>query len=265
MDVNIVAPAVALLVGSVTAALSYVKFITDKENTTTSFRQAWINALRNEIGLLIACSRQEISLRLEEDRLVVGEQESKEKAGSASGTEDKQGFLNDAKFYEDSLKAIQASRVLAKHEYRTKFNLVKLYFKLGDQREGNLITSFLDAKKFADSFRFNTKVSDEEAQKEVDGFYEQLDKLFEKSSDLARAILKDEWERVKSGEEIYKKTRKFVGWFIIGFIVAFITFIAFVIASEVMRKPPEKECREGCAPARQEMVAPITNNINWNN
>ena len=219
MDTATLSALVALVIGGATVTLGYVKFITDKENTTTAFRQAWINAVRAEIAALIGASRQEISLRREEERCEIGERESVAKADNAKSSEDKARFAGDAKFYEDALKDFQRTRLAAKHEYQTKLNLVKLYFKLGDPREEQLLRSFVEAKTFADAFCFNADAGDEAQAKQVTEFFLQLDTLYERSNDFARAILKDEWERVKTGEEIYKFTRQILGRFIVGFAI----------------------------------------------
>ena len=112
---------------------------------------------------------------------------------------------------------------------------------------------------FSTRITINADAGDEAQAKQVTEFFLQLDTLYERSNDFARAILKDEWERVKTGEEIYKFTRQILGRFIVGFAICLLALI--VISFLWASKRDEGNCPKVRTSPRPEATSSITNNF----
>ncbi len=213
MEPKYFAALVSLLVAAITAALSYLKFITDKENTTTAFRQSWIIAVRSELAALVSAGRQLIALKQEEHRCVGDEKKHSDLARKPGiSKEEKLAAEKNRDFFEKSLLEVQTRFYSANHDFNHRLYLCRLHFKKDDLEANEIIDGIYTRIKEASRFEPSNDVNDEEYMQVVQAFFVNLDADLAVISDKCRVLLKNEWERVKNGEEVYATTRRYLGF-----------------------------------------------------
>lgn len=160
--------AAATVVAAFIAALvSLVSLVNSKEQKTTEFRQAWINSLRNEVARFQS-----------QARYIAG-------AIHHAKRFDPNCFTRDSKSYE----AYAENRA----EISNAYYLVSLHFKPDDKDFNKL--------------KGNMELVLKQLGKPGEVTFKSIDKTLEETTLEVRNLLKNEWERVKSGEAPYKWTR----------------------------------------------------------
>jgi hypothetical protein len=177
-------PQTLIAIGAVTAALiagffSFLNLIISKEQKVSEFRQDWINNLRDEISQYISA----ITF-LAKTHLI------KSKNGEAHDLE----YANAISQHYDNASRAYTSIILRVNPEDKDLRLRKLNNELLDNIES--VRNAVREGQYADALN----LSDE------------LPKL-------ARPILKHEWERVKSGERLYKLSRFFAALILVSGLV----------------------------------------------
>lgn len=201
MDKVLLTAFLSALAGFITAALSIVKLVNEKESKTTEYRQAWTESVRLALAELssgldaLAHSANSVARTYQQFLSLVNN-------GKDDDEEDETVRQRALNIYE---KAWEESRVTYKtlrQEVYNSFSQARLHFKPNDvsfdrieqkfQICMGLVEQIVESKK--DTKRIKMEGEVHSAAKDISGY--------------ARDILKQEWETVKLGEPAYKKTKK---------------------------------------------------------
>ena len=160
--------AATVVAAFIAALMSLVTLVNSKEQKTTEFRQAWINALRTEVARFQAQARYIATAIHTAKRF------------------DPNCFSRDSKAYE-----IYADN---RRELANAYYLISLHFKPDDASFDELRDLL---NKVLSDLRHPGKVT-----------FEQIDASLALMTAKVRNLLKEEWERVKAGEAPYKWTKR---------------------------------------------------------
>ena len=203
MEKLIIAGYLSACAAFLTAVLSIVKLVVEKENKTSEFRQQWTNSVREGISDLVAKLNNATSLINYQARLssIISKLENRLQKEKSD-------------IYEKRLDVFQAtvSRVREeisenRHGLFKAFSLCQLHFKQ-DEEKFKLIESIFDEIMDLNKEVLNRGAASEEKRELNEGA---KTKNYDKSQDIvkiSRQILKSEWERVKKGEQAFITTKK---------------------------------------------------------
>lgn len=216
---------VSLLVGFLTAALSIVRLVNDKESKTTDYRQTWNDSLRKCFAALISNINTLASLTTYRMASADGIEEvvfQKIKATDKIVSE----TAGDVRAYLDKRMLEQESHILdLKRAMHESYALTRLHFKPNDLSFARVEQKFdLILELFAKLESFSKKES--EGERLV--LREKIHSAAGEITAFSRDILKTEWEAVKRGESAYQRT-KF--WSVVGGAIALVGLIMFGLAT----------------------------------
>jgi hypothetical protein len=211
-DKYLLAAFITALIGFITAAMSIVRLVNDKESKTTDYRQAWTDSLRTSFATLI--SKIELVAVTQGHYL---NQANFLNTFTPSGTaKDKDAVDYNLKVHEE----LTSTRARLSEELLTAYALTRLHFKPNDLSFSRVEHKFehivdllqrLGEMNSADAVgRQNLVGQVRLAASELTGF--------------ARDILKTEWEAVKRGEQAYQTTKRwsiFAGGFTLVVLLIF--------------------------------------------
>jgi hypothetical protein len=213
MDKILLTAFLSALAGFITATLSIVKLVNEKESKTSEYRQSWTDSVRKSfadlIGLLNAQASNLNAARKNRHALIHTLSNK-----PVEGQEEMQRRVAD--HAQHNLKDRQSSASEMRREIYKVYALTRLHFKPDDlsfsrvEQHFNLIMSYLSELDNAD---------DEEAAVLQQKVHSAADEI----TAFSRNILKTEWETVKKGEAAYQLTKK---WSIIGSILMLFILIS---------------------------------------
>lgn len=218
---------VSVLVGFITAALSIVRLVNDKENKTTDYRQAWNDSLRKCFAELISninLLADSITSRLtaadcaNEITEHAIEQEEK-KCDLSPSLANMRDYLDKKLIDEES-----HIRELRKNLHQS-YALTSLHFKPNDlsfsrvEQKFGVIIGMIDRLS-------SLQGSEAEAERSV--LREKIQAAALEVTGYSRDILKTEWEAVKKGERAYQQTKR---WSLIGGGIAFFVLLIFGVVT----------------------------------
>jgi len=195
---------VTVLVGFVTAALSIVRLVNDKESKTTDYRQAWTDSLRkcfadliSNINLLAGTlvSRQKA---LDHVNKILRVQPESDKETLPPALENVRVYL-DKQLHDHEAHVRDLRRNL--HQ---SYALSRLHFKPNDlsfarvEQKFDLVLELLDKLSSLDG---------EASEPERATLREKVHGAAGDITAFSRDILKTEWEAVKRGEPAYQRTK----------------------------------------------------------
>lgn len=205
----------------ITAVISMVKLVNEKENKTGEFRQLWINSVRTCISDLAA----------KLTAVTEGLEYQKRLMDLSTRLAEKEGEINEKRRndVEETLKTVRSELTEHHHDLYQSYALCKLHFKPNEnefkpiEEKFNLIFKKNDAisKSKVKADRFEMKFEN----------YAYIEEIIE----VGRSILKKEWERVKSGENIYIRTKQYSF-----FGGIFMLFLFLSVAGYALFFPPGK-------------------------
>lgn len=221
MDKILLTAFLSALAGFITAILSIVKLINEKESKTTDYRQAWTESVRTSLANLIGQLNAQvghITSAVENKSLltkIISEKEKNKDDSEFLSTLDIINNLN-----KDNLKEnLNAIRQIRKEIHET-YALTRLHFKPNDlsfnriEQKFDVIMGILnELDKTEDSSKRAT------LKEKVHGVAEEI-------TGYARDILKTEWETVKTGEPAYHRTKQ---WSIYGSVLMLFILISIGI------------------------------------
>lgn len=216
MDKILLTAFLTALAGFVTAALSIVKLVNEKESKTTEFRQSWTDSARKALADLIAKINSQASVTTDTCRRF----KSFEKLGTSKPeTEEAKAFKTDNEIFMRGVwkESLDASRVLTQEIYHS-YATVKLHFKPYDKD-----FAIVENKVEHCILKLKEMRTERDIEK-VLVMREQVHAAADEISGAARHLLKNEWETVKLGEPAYRKTQQ---WSVRVCVVMF--FVLFVI------------------------------------
>lgn len=221
MDKILLTAFLTAFAGFITAALSIVKLVNEKESKTTDYRQQWTESVRESLAELIGKLNSFASLISQNKKTEYAYLKLESAKISSNNTE----HLNSVS---DLVKKIiqdaeNAERETLKEIYHA-YSKSRLHFKVDDDGFRNLEHKFDLCISKADeirSMKFSENSLDETYLKKLEW---QIYTATSDMSDIARQLLKREWETVKKGEPAYKNTKR---WSFISLI--FMCFILLTI------------------------------------
>lgn len=198
MEKILLAAFLSSLAGFITAVVSIVKLVNEKENKTSEFRQLWTNSVRSSISDLSA-KMGAVTLAFEyENRLMDIEHSLSKKTGEIA-----KGRLEHIRA---ALLKVREEARKDRHDQYQAFALCKLHFKPNDDDFQPLEQAFNRVREHNKKIR--DAADDAERKKILSKNYDEIQTIIE----AGQAILKGEWERVKEGERAYKNTKTYSLW-----------------------------------------------------
>ncbi|MGN2413119.1 hypothetical protein ACTACG_07570 [Pseudomonas syringae] len=239
MDKILLTAFLTALAGFITAALSIVKLVNEKESKTTEFRQSWTESARGALSDLIAKinSHAHAVANVKESRQnLFSALDFGEKAITDYEKEVHKGLMDFQ--YDLFHKSLEQSSNLAREVYQAHAK-VRLHFKPEDP----------DFVRIENKFDFcMNKLSDmrrEDDSSRWDVLREEIHSATNEITASSRALLKTEWEKVKLGEPAYKTTKKWSVWFCVIMFAVLITIGTHAITSYVKPPFPHSETSQG--------------------
>ncbi|MDO7928050.1 hypothetical protein Q6A51_14740 [Pseudomonas sp. KFB-139] len=206
MDKILLTAFLTALAGFITAALSVVKLVNEKESKTTEFRQSWTESARAALSDLIAKLNFHVTnivhvkdLKSEMTKAILIASKTKNPV--------ERDLLGEViNLYKDLLgKSVERSRQSMREVYQAHAT-VRLHFKPEDSDLVRIENKFdYCMGKFSELGR-------EEESEKWDVLKEQVYNATNEITASSRALLKTEWEKVKQGEPAYKSTKKWSVW-----------------------------------------------------
>ncbi|MFK3971144.1 hypothetical protein ACI2KS_10500 [Pseudomonas sp. NPDC087358] len=239
MDKILLTAFLTALAGFVTAALSIVKLVNEKETKTTEFRQAWTDSARKALAELIAKINSQASVTTDTRRRFMSmEKLANSKIGAAE-----EGALKaeTATFMRTVWKeSLDESRNLTKEIYQS-YAAVRLHFKPYD-KEFAIVENKVE--------QCIAKLTEMRGDNELDRVLilrEQVYAAADEITGAARQLLKNEWETVKLGEPAYRNTQK---WSVRVCVVMLFVLLIIGVHSVISyikndQAQPIQESREG--------------------
>lgn len=215
MDKILLTAFLSALLGFITAVMSIVKLVNEKESKISDHRQAWTDSARSCLSDLIA--------RL---HTYTGYIDSKGTAKSAFldliQQEDETTPSNTriTNLIEENLKEFgRASRDMKRDIYQS-YSFAQLHFKPNDLSFNRIEQKFdMIMAQLENLAKLEDEVEKATLKQKIHGEINNL-------TNYSRDILKTEWESVKKGEPAYKKTKK---WSIKAGILLFFILISIGI------------------------------------
>lgn len=214
---------VSVLVAFVTAALSIVRLVNDKESKTTDYRQAWTDSVRKSIAELIS-NINALS------GTIVRKVEYVEQI-NAMLTEQRTRKIEKLSDGDATLHAHLAEQIAAEREHiralrrdlHQSYALTRLHFKPNDLSFTRIEQKFDIALGLIDDIE---KIKGDTANADRLLMKEKIHAAAAEITAYARDILKTEWESVKRGEPAYQRTKV---WSMAGGAVALLILLLFGI------------------------------------
>jgi hypothetical protein len=216
MDKILLTAFLTALAGFITAALSIVKLVNEKESKTTEYRQAWTESVRAALAELIAKINSQASTVVGARK--VGFQLEKIVKDARDASEFEQELKKDtAEFFRKTFKDGLDNANLLTQEIHHAYAKVRLHFKPDD-----LSFSRIEHKvEYCMSKIVDLKV--ERDTEKLNALKEQIHSAANEITAFSRSILKAEWETVKLGEPAYKRTKKWSIWICIVMLFVLLT------------------------------------------
>lgn len=195
MDKVLLTAFLSALAGFITAILSIVKLVNEKESKTTDYRQAWTESVRTAFANLIAnINSQAAQINA---AATLREMLGKQNAGNGKGENERFLAFNEARLKDLQEKSSETRR----HIYES-YASVRLHFKPNDLSFNRV------EQKFDSAITLINSIQDQNEAHERAAIKERVNAISDEITGFARDILKTEWETVKKGEPAYRKTKK---------------------------------------------------------
>jgi len=175
----------------IASAISFVNLTLTKEQKTSEFRQAWINALRDDLSVFFACARA-----------FARATEEKHKSDKVSGSD---------KPFKISSEKISDIRYQVAEVYS------RVMLRLNPEESGHEeLLRLMDVAIEKQNAALREKADSIETLKAI--------KI---ATDYSRPLLKKEWNRVKEGEPGFKNARNGAAILIVILCVSLISFVVY--------------------------------------
>lgn len=216
----------SLIIGFVTAALSIVKLVNDKESNTTNYRQAWVESLRKRFADLISNINSLAWMIVKRSSTLhdLNAENGDGRLDELTGIPLSLHNYNVTKAQEEGANV----RALRKEIYQS-YAFTQLHFKPNDLSFSRIEQKFDVVVEMLEKL---------EALREVDNKSDQLvllEKIYAASREItnySRDIIKTEWEAVKQGEKAYRATKR---WSLLGGGIALAALLLFGLLALVAR------------------------------
>ncbi len=205
MDKVLLTAFLTALAGFITAALSIVKLVNEKESKTTECRQSWTDSVRSALAELIAKINAQASTLVSARKThAIYERLMREYAKVDESEKELKKSLADFNLsaFKDGLDRANLQTQEVYHSY----SKVCLHFKPDD-------LSFSRVEHKFDFCRAKlSELKEEKDLQKLGAIKEQVHSATNEITMMSRSILKSEWETVKLGEPAYKTTKRWSVW-----------------------------------------------------
>lgn len=240
MDKILLTAFLTALAGLITAVLSIVKLVNDKESKITEFRQTWTESARAAMADLIAKINTHVvalvNYRYAENDLHA-ELNRLHRSDSNQEKEVLKGLVD---LKSEMMKKSFDLSIRLLEEVNLAHANVRLHFKPED-------SEFVRVEHKID-FYFS-KVDDIRRENDSEKwgvFKEQVHSATNEITTSSRALLKCEWEKIKLGEPAYRNTRKWSVWACAGMLVILVIIGVHAVISNkspVLAEPQNTEAQ----------------------
>lgn len=216
---------VTVLIGFLTAAMSIVRLVNDKESKTTDYRQTWTDSLRKCFASLISTINTLASITTarmssaDNIRELIDHEFDNQDAKIQALTEKARAYFDKKVLDED-----EHIREVRKDMHES-YALTRLHFKPNDLSFARVEQKFDVILELFEKLR---ELPDKKAEGERKVLREKIRAASDEITAFSRDILKTEWEAVKKGERAYQRT-KF--WSLAGGAVALFGLSIFGLAA----------------------------------
>jgi len=216
---------VSVLVAFVTAALSIVRLVNDKERKTTDYRQAWTDSVRKSLADLVsninAISGAFVSRSEYAEKINV--MLRKQRSNNIEKLPEGEATLHN--FFAEQIAAEEEHIRSLRRDLYESYALTRLHFKPNDLSFARIEQKFDVVVGLLNDIR---AAKGETAKEDMAAIKEKIHAVAAEITGYARDILKTEWENVKRGEPAYQRTKV---WSIVGGAVAFVILLVIGGAS----------------------------------
>jgi hypothetical protein len=225
MDKILLTAFLTALAGLVTAVLSIVKLVNDKENKITEFRQLWTESAREVMADLVAKINSHIVAVVNYKNAELNLYASGNRFQHASNDREKEALKGILDYQYELLRKTFDISIGLLGEVHLAHAKVRLHFKPEDPEfvriEHKIEMYFAKAEEI--------RRSDDPAN--WIGLKEQVHAATNEITGSSRALLKNEWEKIKLGEPAYRMTKKWSGWACIGMLAILLVIGIHAITS----------------------------------
>lgn len=193
-----------------TSVLGFTKFINDKEGKVSEFRQEWTNSIRETLSNLISSISTLFDLYEKSNKIakrcnsITSELNSLDKESSEFST--KNELLQHNKNYLATIieEIIKIRSNINQYAYNSH-----LHFKPNDTEYSHIESKIQNIENIISEVSEKLENGSlEEKTKYISTKKMEAEKICNEITLKSRFILKNEWERIKAGEDNYKKTKK---------------------------------------------------------
>ncbi|MCX2814949.1 MULTISPECIES: hypothetical protein [unclassified Pseudomonas] len=225
MDKILLTAFLTALAGLITAALSIVKLVNDKESKITEFRQLWTESARLAMADLIAKINSHVVALVNFKAAESNLSRDVKRMNSVTDPVEKEYLKGTVDFqYEFLRKSFDISQGLL-NEVHLAHAKVRLHFKPED-------TEFVRVEnKIEQYFSKADEIRRSDSSEDRNIFKEQVHAAMNEVAASSRALLKNEWEKIKLGEPAYKQTKKWSVRMCGGMLLVLITIGVHAISS----------------------------------
>ncbi|MGO2453074.1 hypothetical protein [Pseudomonas taetrolens] len=240
MDKILLTAFLTALAGLITAVLSIVKLVNDKESKITEFRQTWTESARAAMADLIAKINTHAIALVNYMHVENDLHEQINRLHHSDSDQEKEVLKGVVDFKSEMLKKSFDLSIRLLEEVNLAHANVRLHFKPED-------SEFVRIEHKVD-FYFS-KV--DEIRRENDSgkwsvLKEQIHSATNEITTSSRALLKCEWEKIKLGEPAYRNTRKWSVWACAGMLVILVIIGVHAVISNkspILSEPQNTEAQ----------------------
>jgi len=218
MDKILLTAFLTALAGFITAALSIVKLVNEKESKTSEYRQSWTDSVREALSELIGNINARATLSVMNshmfDTFVEWKKEKPEKDESQLMVDTRKEAIRIAQ--DKWSEGIAAVRELNQQIYQS-YAHVRLHFKPDEP------TFVRFENKFDICMALLAELNNLDDKDKRLQLKEKIHSAADEMTAISRGILKSEWETVKLGEPAYKSTKKWSIWICVVMLFVLLT------------------------------------------
>lgn len=207
MDKLLLTAFLSSLAGFLTAILSIVKLVNEKESKTSEYRQTWTDSARKSLADLVGLINTLASLNWNITKDAYRLEESMATPFNNLEKDDIELFKE---FMQNKIQHQHTTRREVTRELHQTYAMTRLHFRLNDHDFGKIEQSFPHIYTMLESM-----ASENDSEKRA-MLKEKIHAAADELIVYSRILLKKEWEIVKKGEKAFLQTKR---WTIYGSIV----------------------------------------------
>ena len=207
LDKLVISGFFALLAAFITAVVSFVKLVNDKEGRISDHRQEWTTSARDALADLISKVSALSDFLAERTYRSNRCNELSSKYAEETEPGEKERIKHGLDYQKNMLEVANTSLLETRKELHRAYGYSRLHFKLNDPL-------FLSVERLTEEILSNLRrlgeVEDDE--KNVAVIRGDISTQIGELVAVSRGLLKNEWEKIKAGEPVYMKSKVFSKW-----------------------------------------------------